>query len=138
MLPTSEIFKSSLSYFALVFGAGCLCGSVRVPLLQPLLGDRHAQLVEMPIMFLAIWKSSHMIVNRLQNQNGNGTTSTAFERLMIGIGASVVLLAVEMGLHAMTKGWNGFGNWVSDRDPVAGAFYFGLIGVMVFLPSLFS
>lgn len=145
MLPVSTIFKSSLSYFLLVFGAGFICGSIRVPFLEPLLGDRHAQLLEMPIMLLAIWKSSHIIVARLnspsRNGNGNGKAnadSTFFERLVIGLLASAVLLAVEIAVAAARKGWNGFDSWIRDRDPVAGAFYFALIGIFLVLPSFIS
>jgi hypothetical protein len=63
---TTSFITTSLLYTSLVFSAGFLCGVIRVPFIQPYLGDRGAQLLEMPIMFLAIWKSARFIVERLR------------------------------------------------------------------------
>src|SRR6266480_3292125 len=132
MLPIYVLLKSSLTYFILVFSIGFLCGVVRVPFLQPLLGDRHAQLVEMPIMFLVIWKSAHFIVEQLHAPNfraKDAISTSPFERLLIGLLATIMLLIVEAVGSSLTKGWKGVVEWVRDRDPIAGAFYFALVGI---------
>lgn len=48
-----EILKAGALYFAFVFGAGFLLGGIRVPLLVPRFGERTAELMEMPIMFVS-------------------------------------------------------------------------------------
>lgn len=141
MLPIQILLKSSLTYFILVFSIGFLCGAVRVPFLQPLLGDRHAQLVETPVMFMAIWKSAHFIVEQLHTPNfwtKDAIPTSALERLSIGLLATIMLLIVEAVGSSWTKGWSGVVEWVRDRDPIAGAFYFALVGIFFVAPSLIT
>jgi hypothetical protein len=49
-------------YFALVFGVGFLLGIVRVLALVPRLGERWAELAEMPLMLVAIILSARFVV----------------------------------------------------------------------------
>ena len=42
----------ALAYFLIVFGAGFLLGTIRVLLLLPVLGERAAELLEMPFMLI--------------------------------------------------------------------------------------
>ena len=51
-----QIIKAGLAYFALVMGAGFLLGMVRIPFLVPRFGERLAELMEMPLMFVVICK----------------------------------------------------------------------------------
>ncbi len=51
---TMRSIKGGFAYFGLVFGAGFILGAVRVPYLVPRLGERLAELVEMPFMFVVI------------------------------------------------------------------------------------
>ena len=46
----TRTIKAGIAYFALVFGAGFVLGMIRVPFLVPRLGERVAELVEMPFM----------------------------------------------------------------------------------------
>ena len=43
-----KTIKAGIAYFAVVLGAGFILGSIRVPLLVPRLGERIAELIEMP------------------------------------------------------------------------------------------
>lgn len=62
-------FKPAVAYFLLVFGAGFVLGTVRVLLILPLVGERAAELLEMPLMltvivFAARWMNRHERRNR--------------------------------------------------------------------------
>ena len=56
--------KPAILYFALVMGTGFALGMIRVPLLVPRLGERYAELLEMPFMFVAIVVAARHVVRR--------------------------------------------------------------------------
>jgi type II secretory pathway component PulF len=56
--------KPALLYFALVLGTGFVLGTIRVPFLVPRLGERYAELLEMPFLFVAIVLAARFIVRR--------------------------------------------------------------------------
>ena len=59
-----RVLKSAATYFALVFGAGFVFGAVRVTWLVPRLGERAAELAEMPLMFVVIVFAARFVVRR--------------------------------------------------------------------------
>ncbi|KAF2472746.1 uncharacterized protein BDR25DRAFT_11247 [Lindgomyces ingoldianus] len=124
------LLSSSILYFALIFTSGLALGCIRVPFLQPILGDRKAQLLEMPVMLVAIAKSAQLIVRRLHPQ-----TSTS-HLAAIGFVALVLMLVAEIAgtVFFMGKEWKGWWNWVQDRDAVAGPVYFTLLAVFAAMP----
>ncbi|MBE9010337.1 hypothetical protein IQ250_08985 [Pseudanabaenaceae cyanobacterium LEGE 13415] len=110
----------SLLYFMLVFGAGFLLGPIRVLLLEPQLGTRTAELLEMPIMLFVIWIAAGWIAQRFAQE------MPPFERLSIGIlavtGVVFADLAVGVFLRSMTVTEVFF-----RRDVVSGTAYYGLL-----------
>ena len=60
-----QILNAGILYFALVFGAGFVLGSTRVFWVVPHLGERIAELVEMPIMRGVMMVAARWIVRRL-------------------------------------------------------------------------
>ncbi len=48
----AKVVKAGFAYFACVFGAGFVLGSVRVPLLVPRLGVRVAELIETAMLLV--------------------------------------------------------------------------------------
>ena len=50
-----RILSTSLLYFGLVFAAGFVLAPVRILFLAPRLGERLAELVELPLMILISW-----------------------------------------------------------------------------------
>ena len=48
------MLKAAASYFALVFGAGFVLGSTRVPFLVPRVGARTAKLLQTPLMLVEV------------------------------------------------------------------------------------
>jgi Zn-dependent membrane protease YugP len=85
--------KPGLAYFAVVFTAGFALGSIRVPLLVPRLGERTAELIEMPFMFVAVVFAARWVITRLQ------VPATLAARASMGI------VAHEIG-HAMQDATN--------------------------------
>jgi hypothetical protein len=61
---TNQLIKAGLSYFTLVFGAGFVLGALRVTLLVPRLGERMAELSEMPLMFAVIVFAARFVIRR--------------------------------------------------------------------------
>ena len=57
--------KFGLLYFTLVFVAGFILGTTRVLLLVPQVGERNAELIEMPLMLVVIYFSARFIVRKL-------------------------------------------------------------------------
>jgi hypothetical protein len=53
--PVSTTFRAALVYFAIVLGTGFVLGMFRVPMLVPLIGERWAELAEMPVMAAVIF-----------------------------------------------------------------------------------
>lgn len=116
------ILRAATLYFALVFGAGFLMGSIRVPLLVPRLGERTAELVEAPIMLMVIFLASRYVVSRFR--------LAARASILAGLLALVLLVCAELGLSAV------MGRTILDRDPVSGSVFLASLLVYAALPWL--
>jgi hypothetical protein len=63
--PTQKILKAGVLYFAVVFGAGFVLGTIRTLWIVPSFGTRRAELMEAPIMFAITVLASRWVVLRL-------------------------------------------------------------------------
>jgi hypothetical protein len=124
-----QIMNAGVLYFALVFGAGFVLGPMRVFWVAPHLGERTAELVEMPIMLGVMMVAARWIVRQL------AVPSTWSSRLgMSGIALSL-LLAAEWILVFWLRGLS-IGAYVASRDPVSGTVYLLMLGVFALIPWL--
>ena len=121
--------KASLTYFALVFGTGFLFGIIRVPFLVPRLGVRTAELIEMPLMFLAILFAARYVVRRF--------ALLTSARLATGLIALALLLTAELTL-AMVIQRESLAAYIASRDPISGSVYLLMLGVFALMPRLLS
>jgi hypothetical protein len=128
---SSRTIKAGLAYFALVFGAGFVLGAIRVPFLVPRFGERVAELIEMPIMFVVIWVSARFIVRRF-SLPGNITA-----RLGAGFLALALLLAAEV-LLAVALQDRTLGEYVTSRDPVSGIVYLAMLALFAVMPLVLA
>ena len=119
--------KASLTYFALVFGTGFLFGIIRVPFLVPRLGVRTAELIEMPLMFLAILFAARYVVRRF--------ALLTSARLATGLIALALLLTAEFTVIVVLSHLS-LDTYVSGRDPVSGSVYLLMLGVFALMPRL--
>ena len=117
-------------YFALVFGVGFLLGVVRVLALVPRLGERWAELAEMPLMLLAIIVSARFVVRRFP------ATHRASYLASGGI-ALLLLLVVELAVVLAMRGMS-VSQYIAERDPLAGSLYVVMLVVFAVMPWLLS
>ena len=110
-----------------MFGAGFVLGAVRVTLLVPRLGERAAELLEMPIMALVIWRSSRFVARR--------RTHELPPRASLGTGgvALALLVGAEQLLAATTRP-DGIAGYLANRDPVSGTVYVAMLMWFAVLP----
>ena len=121
MIP--KALKYGVIYFALVFGAGFVLGTVRVLLLEPRIGTRYAELIEIPLMLVVIYLAAKYVVSKMRS------TRTGLPYLITGISALVLLLILEftlvLGLQKIS-----FRQYLESRDAVAFGAY--LVSLIVF------
>lgn len=120
-----------MTYFALVFGAGFVLGSIRVPLLVPRLGERAAELIEMPVMFVVVLVSARFIASRFSlPADGLTRLGAGFLALGLLVGAEV-LLAVALQDRTL-------GEYVASRDPVSGIVYLAMLALFAVMPYVLA
>lgn len=123
------ITKTAAAYFGIVFGVGFVLGSVRVPFLVPRLGERWAELAEMPVMFIAIVLTAGYLVKKC----GGAVTSGGWT--VAGCMALGFLVAAELLLAVVLDG-RGVGEYIASRDPVSGSAYLAMLIVFAAMPWL--
>jgi hypothetical protein len=127
----TRVVKAGLSYFALVFGAGFILGSVRVPLLVPRLGERVAELIEMPFMLVVVLLSARFISRRF------ALPAATSVRLTVGLLALGLLLAAEFLLAAAIQD-RSLGEYIASRDPVSGTAYLAMLVLFALMPLIIA
>jgi len=126
---TSRVWQVAAVYFGMVFGVGFLLGSVRVPFLVPRLGERVAELAEMPLMLVAIVMAAGFVVRRY----GSSIAPLGW----VGVGAlSLALLVSAELLLAVVLAGRGVGEYLAGRDPVSGSVYLAMLLVFAAMPWL--
>jgi hypothetical protein len=128
---STRIIKAGITYFALVFGAGFALGMIRVPFLVPRLGERVAELIEMPFMFVAIVVSARFIINRFS------LPAHVLARMGSGFLALGLLVAAEV-LLAVALQDRTLGEYVASRDPVSGSVYLAMLLLFTLMPAILA
>ncbi|KAK1757735.1 hypothetical protein QBC47DRAFT_164647 [Echria macrotheca] len=150
-MKTTQVLTSSVLYTLLLFTAGFICGLIRVPLLEPLIGDRYAQLLELPLMMAIARRAAAGVVSRTRTRTRTKTRSPPTKKSngekgdnmtrggywAIGILAVVWLLLIEMGMYEVLnkEGKKGWREWVWERDLVAGSAFLGALVYCAVLPA---
>jgi hypothetical protein len=129
-LPARTI-RASMTYFALVFGAGFILGSIRVPFLAPRLGERAAELIEMPFMFVVVLVSARFITKRFS------LPANALPRLGAGFLALGLLVAAEVVLAVALQDRT-LAEYVASRDPVSGVVYLAMLALFAVMPLVLA
>jgi hypothetical protein len=124
-----KTMRTALVYFAFVLGAGFVLGAFRVPLLVPRIGERWAELAEMPIMAAVIFFSAGYILRRFPEINSRG------QSLVVGFLALALTVCAELGLAVAIQSQT-LAEYIASRDKVSGAVYLLLLVVFALMPRL--
>ena len=126
---SSPLLFAAAVYFGIVFGVGFLLGSIRIPLLVPRLGERVAELTEMPLMFVAIYLAAGYVVRK------HGPLLAPAGWALVGVLSLSMLVAAEL-LLAVALAGRGVGEYIASRDPVSGSVYLIMLVVFAAMPWL--
>jgi hypothetical protein len=127
--PKLQILKAGALYFALVFAAGFLLGTIRTLWIVPSVGTRKAELMEAPVMFLVTILASRWVVRHLS------LSFSLLQRLAVGLVALGLLLLAEVTVVLWMTGLT-IAESVAGRDPVAGTVYLVMLAVFAAMPLL--
>ena len=127
----AQTIKAGFAYFALVLGAGFILGMFRIPLLVPRLGERSAELMEMPVMFAVILLSARFVIRRF------ALPITASVRLQAGFLALALTVCAETLLVVALQG-QALCAYVASRDPVSGSVYLVMLVLFAVMPLILA
>ncbi len=122
-----ETLKAGALYFALVFAAGFVLGTIRTVWIVPRLGVTPAELIEAPIMIGISILAARWVVRHFS------IPSPWPRRLAVGCVALGLMLLAEFGFMLWVRGLTIRG-YFEARDPVSGAVYFAAIGAFAVIP----
>ncbi len=119
--------RPGLLYF--VMGTGFLLGMIRVPFLAPRLGERWAELAEMPIMAIVIFLSAGYVLKRYPGVQSHG------QALVVGLLALTLSVFAELGLAVVLQDQT-LSEFIRGRDKVSGSVYVVLLVFFALMPRL--
>jgi hypothetical protein len=120
---------AALVYFALVLGTGFLLGVIRVPFIVPRLGERWAELAEMPLMAAVIFFAAGYVLRRFP------AIRLRSRSLFVGFIALALSVAAELGLAVALQSQS-LSEYLASRDRVSGSVYLGMLVVFALMPRL--
>ncbi len=86
------IIQAAISYFAIVFVAGFVLGTIRTLIIAPQTGELTAVAMELPLMIAISWWACGVVVHRLK------PASEVPSRLAMGLIALALLLVAEVAV----------------------------------------
>ena len=125
----NKIILAGLTYFAIVLGSGFVLGVFRVLFLVPRIGERWAELAEMPIMAAVIFLAAGYILRRFPGIRSTGRSLAA------GFLALALTVCAELGLAVVLQSQT-LAEFLNSRDKVSGSVYLVLLLVLAVMPRL--
>ena len=125
----NKTITAGLVYFAIVLGTGFVLGILRVPFLVPRIGERWAELAEMPIMAVVIYLAAGYILRRFPRIRSPGRSLAA------GFLALALSVCAELGLAVALQDQT-LSAFIASRDRVSGSVYLVLLLVFAVMPRL--
>ena len=125
------VTAAGAAYFALVFGAGFVFGTIRTLWVKPAIGVRAAELAEMPFMLLMILVAARWLDARFLRSASSSTSLAA------GVVALTLVLLADAGVGVLLRGMS-FAEVFVDRDAIAGTIYYAMLVVFAVMPWLLT
>ena len=125
----SKSIRAALVYFAIVLGTGFVLGVFRAPILVPRIGERWAELAEMPVMATVIFVAAGYILRRFPEIALPGRS------LVVGFLALALSVSAELGLAVVLQDKT-LAEFISSRDKISGSVYIVLLLVFAIMPRL--
>lgn len=124
------MLRAAVAYFAIVFAAGFVLGTIRTVVLAPRLGPLAAVLVEIPVMLVIAHAACRWLVARF------AVPAALSDRLVMGGVAFVLLIAAEL-LLALVLGGTASGFLVALAEPagMAGLAAQAVFGALPVVPA---
>lgn len=123
----TRVVGLGLLYFVLVFGAGFVLGPIRVFLVEPQIGARTAELIELSLMAIWIWLVARWLVRRF------AVPPDATVRLALGGIAFALSVLTDFTLVLSLRGMTLRG-YVESFDPVSGTAFWVMQVVFGLMP----
>jgi hypothetical protein len=125
----SQTLRAGFFYFAVVLGTGFILGMFRVLFLVPRIGERWAELGEMPIMAAVIYFAAGYLLRRYPE------IRLPTRSLAAGFLALALSVAAELGLATVLQNRT-LAEFIGSRDKISGSIYIALLLVFAFMPRL--
>lgn len=125
----NKTITAGLVYFAIVLGTGFVLGVLRAPFLVPRIGERWAELAEMPVMAVVIFLAAGYILRRFPDIRSPGRSLAA------GFLALALSVCAELGLAVLLQDQT-LSAFIDSRDKVSGFVYLVLLLVFAVMPRL--
>lgn len=126
---TMRVFQAAAIYFALVFGIGFILGLIRVLWVASRVGEQNAELVESPLMLIAVFLAARWMVRHFS------VAAVPINCFGIGIVALALLLVAEVAGILWLRGIS-ISEYVQRRDPVSGTVYVVMLAMFALMPWL--
>ena len=120
---------AALVYFALVMATGFVLGVVRVSFLVPRIGERWAELSEMPFMGTVIYLAAGRVLRRFP------PIRAVVPSVVVGGLALLLAVCAEVGLAVALQNQT-LGDYVRGRDRVSGSVYLVMLLAFALMPWL--
>lgn len=124
-----KTLTAGLVYFAIVLGTGFVLGVIRVPFLVPRLGERWAELLEMPIMATVIFFASRYVLRRFPE------VDSVQRGLVAGFFALAFTVTAELSMAVAFQS-RSLSDYIASRDKVSGSVYLFLLLVFALAPAI--
>ena len=125
----TAMIRARFLYVVLVMGAGFLLGSVRVLFVVPHLGERWAELAEMPIMAMVIFVAAGYILRRYPEVQTRGRA------LVVGFTALALSVSAELALAVVLQSQS-LAEYLASRDKISGSVYLVMLVAFALMPRL--
>lgn len=127
----ARILEGALTYFGVVFVTGFVLGIFRVLWSLPRFGERNAELMEQPLMLIAVILASQWSVRRTRS------ALTPIENLAVGLIALSLMIFAELMVVLELRGLS-IAEYLRTRDPLSGGVYLLMLGLFALMPWLIS